>query len=322
MRLLVTGAGGQLGHDVVRAAGAAGDDVHGLDPRRPRRHRPRRRARRSLARWRPDAVIHCAAWTAVDACEADPERAMTANGLAVRWVAEACDGIGAHLVHVSTDYVFDGRLPRPYHEWDRPNPLGVYGASKLAGEQRGTGARPGGGRRAHVVGVRRARTEHGADDPAPARRRRRQPGRLAFVDDQRGCPTFTADLAPMLLRLAAERRAGVHHVTNQGAVSWFQFAQAVAAAAGRDPAVVRPITTSELDPPRPAPRPANSVLDNAVLRAAGIPLLARLPRAPRRARRRPHIPLNPSSRRLCSDASDEAPAEERRAAAAWPGNAL
>jgi dTDP-4-dehydrorhamnose reductase len=96
---------------------------------------------------------------------------------------------------------------------------------------------------------------------------------LAFVDDQRGCPTFTADLAPALRRLALDRRSGVHHLTNQGAVSWYEFVREVLRAAGHDPAMVRPITTAELDPPRPAPRPANSVLDNAVWRAAGLPIL-------------------------------------------------
>jgi dTDP-4-dehydrorhamnose reductase len=97
--------------------------------------------------------------------------------------------------------------------------------------------------------------------------------RLSFVDDQRGCPTFTSDLAPLVRRLAGERRPGVFHVTNQGAVSWFEFVRDIVAVAGRDPAMVQPITTADLDPPRPAPRPANSVLDNAALRAAGIPLL-------------------------------------------------
>jgi dTDP-4-dehydrorhamnose reductase len=96
---------------------------------------------------------------------------------------------------------------------------------------------------------------------------------LSFVDDQRGCPTFTADLAPLLRRLAVERRTGVHHATNQGAVSWYEFVRAMVSAAGRDPGMVHPIRTADLDPPRPAPRPANSVLDNAVLRLGGIPLL-------------------------------------------------
>ena len=192
----------------------------------------------------------------------------------MRWLVEACDRVGAHLVHVSTDYVFDGTLDRPYHEWDAVNPQSVYGASKLGGERRGTGARPGGHRGADVMGVRRARVEHGAhrscDSPASGDG---TPGSLAFVDDQRGHPTFTAELAPVLRRLACDRRGGVYHVTNQGAVSWYEFAREVVAALGRDPAIVRPIATSELQPPRPAPRPKNSVLENAALAAAGLPLL-------------------------------------------------
>ena len=272
MKALVTGAGGQLGHDVVATAELEGDEVLALT------HRDldvtdRRAVLQAVSTWRPEVVIHCAAWTAVDACESDPGRAQAVNGLAVRWVAEACDDVGAHLVHVSTDYVFDGCLTRPYHEFDRPNPLGVYGASKLAGEREATvlGGAATVARTSWVCG------QHGPNMVRTILRLLADgddtPGRLAFVDDQRGCPTFTADLAPMLRRLALERRGGVHHVTNQGAVSWFEFAQAVANAAGRDPALVRPISTAELDPPRPAPRPANSVLDNAVLRTAGIPLL-------------------------------------------------
>jgi dTDP-4-dehydrorhamnose reductase len=272
VRVLVTGAGGQLGHDVVAVATKAGDDVLGLA------HgdldvTDRGAVLGTICTWRPDVIVNCAAWTAVDACEADAERALASNGLAVRWVAEACDHIAAHLVHISTDYVFDGRLARPYHEFDRPNPLGVYGQSKLAGEREALVLGPA----ATVVRTSWVCGEHGSNMVRTILRLLAEgddaPGRLAFVDDQRGCPTFTADLAPMLRRLSVERRGGVHHVTNQGVVSWFEFAEAVVAAASHDPAVVRPISTAELDPPRPAPRPANSVLDNAVLRAAGIPLL-------------------------------------------------
>jgi dTDP-4-dehydrorhamnose reductase len=272
MRLLVTGAGGQLGHDLVAAAGAAGDDVLALA------HAnldvtDRAAVLAAICEWAPDVVANCAAWTAVDACESDPERAFAANAMAVRWIAEACDRTGAHLVHVSTDYVFDGTLDRPYHEFDRPNPLGVYGASKLAGEREALVL----GRAATIVRTSWVSGRHGANIVRTILRLLAAgddaPGRLAFVDDQRGCPTFTADLAPMLRRLALDRRGGTHHVTNQGAVTWFEFARAVAAAAGHDPDVVRPISTADLDPPRPAARPANGVLDNAVLRAAGIPLL-------------------------------------------------
>lgn len=96
---------------------------------------------------------------------------------------------------------------------------------------------------------------------------------LRFVSDQRGCPTFTGDLAGLLRQLAVERRPGLFHGTNQGAVSWFEFVREVVAAAGEDPSQVEPIVTTDLDPPRPAPRPANSVLDNAALRLSGVPLL-------------------------------------------------
>lgn len=268
MRLLVTGAGGQLGRDVVAFAEAAGDEVvafdrHGLDVT------DRDAVLGAITMLRPDAVVHCAAWTAVDACEADPDRALRANGLAVRWIAEACHRVDAHLVHVSTDYVFDGELDRPYHEWDAPNPKGSYGRSKLAGEREALQLGPN----AAVVRTSWVCGEHGANMAKTVLRLAAERPSLAFVADQRGCPTFTADLAPVLRRLALDRRSGVHHVTNQGAVSWFEFAQEVVAAAGGDRAMVHPISTVDLDPPRPAPRPANSVLDNAALRLAGLPML-------------------------------------------------
>lgn len=263
MRVLVTGAGGQLGHDVVATCTAAGDDVIGVD-----RDRldvtDRDQVLGAITMLRPDAVIHCAAWTAVDACESDPERAFTVNALGVRWVREGCSRAGAHLVHVSTDYVFDGTLDRPYHEWDVPNPQSVYGASKLAGEQEA-------GPDAAVVRTSWVCGLHGNNMVRTVARLVTERDSLAFVDDQRGCPTFTADLAPALRRLAVDRRTGVHHVTNAGAVSWFQFVREIVAGLGRDPEMVQPIRTADLDPPRPAPRPANSVLDNAVWRLAGLP---------------------------------------------------
>jgi dTDP-4-dehydrorhamnose reductase len=269
VRLLVTGAGGQLGRDVVGLAHASGDDVVGTD------HATvdvtdRDAVLGAITSMRPDAVIHCAAWTAVDACEADPERAFTANAMAVRWVAEGCHRVDAHLVHVSTDYVFDGRLDRPYHEWDPPNPQSVYGASKRAGELEALALGPA----ATVVRTSWLCGEHGSNVVKTVLDFASRPERtLAFVDDQRGCPTLTADLAGVLRRLALDRRPGLYHVTNQGVVTWYEFAREILAAAGHDPARVRAIATAELDPPRPAPRPANSVLDNAALRASDVPLL-------------------------------------------------
>jgi dTDP-4-dehydrorhamnose reductase len=268
VRILVTGAGGQLGRDVVAACEAAGDDVLAGD------HATldvtdRDAVLGAVLSTRPDAVVHCAAWTAVDACEADPTRAFAHNALAVRWVAEAARRSDAHLVHLSTDYVFSGDQPTPYTEWDDPAPRSVYGRSKLAGEREAIAGTPG----ATVVRTSWVCGAHGANMVKTVLRLAAEHPVLSFVDDQRGHPTFTADLAPMLRRLALDRRAGVYHVTNQGAVSWYEFAAAVLAAAGEDPARVKPIATADLQPPRPAPRPANSVLDNAALRAAGLPLL-------------------------------------------------
>ena len=268
MRVLITGAGGQLGIDVVRCCNDAGDDVTAAS------HDQldigdRDAVLGALTTLRPDVVVNCAAWTAVDACESDPARAMADNGLAVRWLAEGCDQVGARLVQISTDYVFDGLLDRPYVESDTPSPQSVYGSSKLAGETEALALGPA----ATIVRTSWVCSRHGSNMVKTIMRLAAERSELAFVDDQVGHPTFTSDLAPMIRRLAIDGRSGIHHVTNQTATSWYGFACEVVTAMGKDPAMVRPITTAELQPPRPARRPANSVLDNAVLRAAGIRLL-------------------------------------------------
>ena len=268
MRILVTGAGGQLGRDLVLACEAAGDHVVGLS-RGELDVTDRDAVHAAITSARPDAVAHCAAWTAVDHCESDPDRAFALNALAVRWVAEACHRTSAHLVSVSTDYVFDGTKVGPYAEWDATNPQSVYGASKLAGEGEALAL----GAAATVVRTSWVSGEHGNNMVKTIVRLAGERDQLAFVDDQVGHPTFCADLAPMVRRLALDRRSGVHHVTNQGAVSWHEFAQEVVEAMGKPRSMVSPISTAELQPARPAVRPANSVLDNGVLRAAGLPLL-------------------------------------------------
>jgi dTDP-4-dehydrorhamnose reductase len=265
VKLLVTGAGGQLGTDLAAVCDAAGDDV--IAAMRAELDVGDREAVHALvAATRPDVVVNCAAWTAVDACEADPARAQRDNGDAVTWLREACDGAGAHLVQISTDYVFDGTLDHPYREDDATNPLSVYGRSKLAGEHAA-------GEPATIVRTSWVCGATGGNMVKTVLRVMREGSTLSFVSDQCGCPTFTADLAPLVRRLAVERRPGIFHATNQGAVSWYEFVRDIVAVAGGDPAMVQPITTAELTPPRPAPRPANSVLDNAALAAAGIPLL-------------------------------------------------
>jgi dTDP-4-dehydrorhamnose reductase len=278
VRILITGAAGQLGTDVAHLAAA---DAHHQVVAADRARldvADRDRVLSALTELRPELVIHAGAWTAVDACEADPDRAWQVNALGCRHVAEGAAAVGAHLVSISTDYVFDGMSARPYHEWDPTHPQSVYGQSKLGGEREVLGRLPG----AAVVRTSWLCSPHGANMvttvlqlAARAARSGRdgQDSRLRFVDDQRGCPTFTADLAGMVLELGVGRRPGLFHVTNQRPTSWYEFAREVVACAGLDPAMVEPITTADLSPPRPPPRPANSVLDNAALRLSGIPLL-------------------------------------------------
>lgn len=262
MRILITGAGGQVGCELVRVFDTGGHEVAGFD------HvaldiTDRDSVRAAVVEFHPDAVVHSAAWTAVDACEADPERAFAVNAMGTRFLSEAARLVGAQVHYISTDYVFDGTKDGPYLEWDRTNPQSVYGASKLAGEHElddGSSVI----RTSWVCGF------HGSNMVKTILRLAGEHDTLSFVSDQRGCPTFADDLAQMIGRIVTERRSGVFHVTNAGAVSWYEFAREVLLASGQDPDRVRPVTTADLQPPRPAPRPANSVLENAALRLSGI----------------------------------------------------
>lgn len=266
MKILITGASGQVGRELVERCEANGDDVVALD------HAAldvtdASSVRAAFEDARPEAVVHAAAWTAVDACESDPDRAFAVNASGTDNVATAVRAVGAHLLYLSTDYVFDGTKPTPYVETDEPNPASIYGKSKHGGERVLDPARDTIVRISWVCGrygnnMVKTLVRLAVDGVDPK-----------FVDDQIGHPTIVGDLVPMLHRFASEGRPGLFHVTNQGAVSWYEFARLTFAAAGHDPERVSPIRTAELDPPRPAPRPANSVLDNAALRAAGLPLL-------------------------------------------------
>jgi dTDP-4-dehydrorhamnose reductase len=266
MRVLVTGAGGQLGREVADLCRAAGDEVLACD------HATldvadRDAVLQAVVAAAPDTVVHAGAWTNVDGCETGPDQAYAVNALGTRHVAEGARMAGARVLYVSTDYVFDGTGSRPYHEWDATNPLSVYGRSKLGGEA-ALGPDDTVVRTSWVCG------RHGRNFVKTVLGRATGGHTLAVVDDQHGCPSFTEDLAVMIRRLAVARLPGTFHVTNQGATTWYGFARDIVAAAGLDVGLVSPIATAEMQPPRPAPRPAYSVLDNAALRLSGIPLLA------------------------------------------------
>ncbi|MGI8715716.1 MAG: dTDP-4-dehydrorhamnose reductase [Solirubrobacteraceae bacterium] len=253
MRILITGAGGMLGHDVVRAAIAAGHEPAVL-PRAQLDIADPDAVGAAVAAAAPGAVINCAAWTDVDGAESAEQDARAVNGPGAGHVAAAAAAAGAWTVHVSSDYVFDGRKREPYLEPDATAPLSAYGRTKLAGEQAVARAAP---ERHTVVRSSWLFGAHGRCFPQTIRRLAAERDELTIVSDQVGCPTFTGHLAPALVTLADGRLPGVAHVAADEQCSWFQFAQAIVAGAELD-CVVHPIATAQY--PQSAPRPAYSVL--------------------------------------------------------------
>lgn len=262
LRLAATGAGGMLGRELVRAARARELPLLGWD-REALDVTDEDATRRALDDARPDVVIHAAAWTDVDGCEADPERAFLVNAKGTANVALACREVGARLVTLSTDYVFPGDADEPYDEDATPGPLNVYGWSKLAAEE----ATRALGSRGCVARTSWVYADHGKNFLRTMLRLAAERSTVDVVDDQRGCPTYAADLAEALLDLARSGAGGVLHVVNRGATTWHGFAQAIFAET-RATVVARPVT-SELFP-RPAQRPRNSVLRDSRLASAGV----------------------------------------------------
>lgn len=265
-RALITGASGQLGSDLQElladgweiAALAHGDldvtDPAGLD--------------RAFAAARPDAVFNCAAFHNVDACEREEARALAVNVTAVKAIAERCAEAGAALVHLSTNYVFDGQREEAYDELDLPAPRSVYALSKLAGEHAALAYcdRALVVRTAGLYGLHGSRSK-GGNFVTRMLARAGEQGRLRMVSDQRLSPTFTADLAAGVLAALDARLTGVVHLTSSGACSWHQFTAAILAIAGVDVPIEAVATTV---PDGGAQRPLNGVLAGRVARGAGL----------------------------------------------------
>jgi dTDP-4-dehydrorhamnose reductase len=254
MRMLVSGAGGMLGQDLVSAAESAGHDAIALS-RAELDITDRGAVRGMVAAAAPDVVVNCAAWTDVDGAEVSAPAAHAVNGRGAGNVAAAAAGAGAWMIQISTDYVFDGRKREPYFESDPVAPQSVYGSSKLAGEREVAASSPGG----HTI----VRTSWlfgagGPCFPATILRLAREREELTVVGDQVGCPTFTGHLGPALVRLAAGGPPlGILHVAGAGACSWYELAREAIARAELH-CEVAPGRTADLG--RPAPRPAYSVL--------------------------------------------------------------
>lgn len=267
MRVLVTGAGGQLGLDLVDAF--ASHEVVALG-RRDLDVGDEAAVATAVEGITPDLVVNAAAWTDVDGCEADPEGAHRSNALGPWWLARACERRGATLVTLSTDYVFDGiaplgsdGAPRGFDEWDRTGPIGVYGRSKLAGEQLVRSVLE----RHHIVRTAWLSGARGRNFVRTIRDAAREGRSLRVVDDQIGSPTTTRDLAAAVRELAVSGRYGTVHLANSGACSWFELATAIVEEARID-VEVEPQSSSALR--RAARRPSWSVLDTTHARTMGI----------------------------------------------------
>lgn len=213
----------------------------------------------SIARWvsteAPEAIINCAAYTAVDAAERDQRTARIVNAFAVEQLALAARKAGSRFISFSTDYVFDGTKSGAYFESDSPNPLSVYGKTKLEGENLALTANP------DALVIRTSWVLSGTHPNFVSTMLRLiRKGSVSVVDDQRGRPTIVDDLAVPVVECIDHPVGGILHLTNQGETTWFDLARAIAERAGLDPERVSPTTTEEFS--RPAPRPANSVLDS------------------------------------------------------------
>jgi dTDP-4-dehydrorhamnose reductase len=266
MRVFVTGANGQVGAEIARAF-AEHDVARGTRPAFDLADE--RSVRAAIAAYQPDLVVHAAAMTDVDGCEREPERAFVVNALGTRYVALAAREVGAALVAVSTDYVFDGRKGAPYHEWDESLPLNVYGRSKLAGEQEALAHNP----RCYVVRTSWVYSPRGRNFVKTMLRLASERAEVTVVDDEHGSPTLAGDLADAIAALVQRPLYGIYHFANAGGCSRFELAKR---AIGRAQLSAKVVPVSSADylqrNPLPARRPTNTILRNIAGAAIGITL--------------------------------------------------
>ncbi|MGG2198133.1 MULTISPECIES: dTDP-4-dehydrorhamnose reductase [Paenibacillus] len=260
MKILVTGANGQLGQDVVKVLGnhhevlAFGKEQLNITNLT--------HARDVIHAYKPDAIIHCAAYTAVDLAETEEDQAYLVNAVGSRNMAIAAEEVGAKLCYISTDYVFDGKAAIPYKEYDNTNPQGVYGKSKRAGELLIQSLSS----RFFIVRTSWVYGQYGNNFVKTMLKIGKERDSLKVVQDQIGSPTFTVDLALFLNNLIQSENYGIYHASNTGTCSWYEFAQAIFELRGMN-TKVQPCTTEEF--PRPAKRPQYSVMDHLYLRING-----------------------------------------------------
>ncbi|MDQ0231438.1 dTDP-4-dehydrorhamnose reductase [Metabacillus malikii] len=262
MIVVVTGAAGQLGQDVVINLEKSNHVVYGAN-RETLDITNEDNVKQYIANIKPDVIIHCAAYTNVDKAEEEPDVAYEINALGSKYLAEAASSVGAKMLYVSTDYVFDGSANEPYEVNHPTNPLGVYGNTKLAGEKfvAGTLEEHFIIRTAWVYGTK------GNNFVKTMIRLGAERGQVGVVSDQIGSPTYTVDLANFLIELMVTDKYGIYHATNGGECSWYDFAKEIFRQADLQ-VIVNPLTTEQF--PRPAKRPSYSVLSKQRIESEGL----------------------------------------------------
>ncbi|MFE4028344.1 MULTISPECIES: dTDP-4-dehydrorhamnose reductase [Priestia] len=253
-KVLITGANGQLGKELVELFSEKGFEVYGCD-RDKMDITNQEQVQEIISNVKPDIVLHSAAHTKVDLAESEPEQAFLINAYGTRNVAVAAEAVGAKLVYVSTDYVFDGTTDEPYNEFSPTSPLGVYGKSKLAGEQFVRDLHS----KFFIVRTSWVYGKHGANFVKTMLKLGEERKEISVVADQIGCPTYTLDLANSILELVNSEKYGVYHISNSGSCSWYEFAKEIFKISDME-VQVNSCTTADF--PRPAARPANSVFEH------------------------------------------------------------
>lgn len=250
MKVLITGANGQLGYDVVKELKLHNIECYGAT-RQDFDLCNFFATEKFITEYNPDVVIHCAAYTAVDKAEDEPELCRVVNAGATENIAKVCKKIDAKMMYISTDYVFDGTKDGYYEVNDVPNPINVYGQTKLEGERAVQEILD----KYFIVRISWVFGDHGNNFVKTMLRLGKERKELSVVDDQIGSPTYTADLAPLLVDMIKTEKYGIYHATNEGECSWAKFAEEIFKAAGMDVKVNR-ITSAEY--PTKAKRPQNS----------------------------------------------------------------